>query len=604
MEQNQSKGTTFNKRKGIENTSGEELQLTTNYFKFKTYSNTGRTVFFKYSVDMIPDIPGDSVALRRKVWRCATLPVLENLGHTIFNNTMCYSAKCVNEPMILQTKVGETEYTVNVKLACQVTADDPESEALYKRFFSSLVRHEKLLTFRRNYFNTKMAKKIDGIEVWPGFNTTINRFSFGTLLNLNMIHRVLRPNTAYEEIMRIRNNTKNQMEVEIEIKNMFKGAVVLTRYNNDKTYIIDDVDFSKTPKTTFELKEGPLSFIEYYEKKYGREIKDKNQPMLVHIDKKKNNAIYLVPEFCFLTGLTDEMRSNFTLMKNLAQVTKPSAEQKLKEGIDLIESLLKSEKGIEESKKWNISIDPKPFEIKGRRLPAGNIVMATSKFDALVEDIDRKIQQQMLVQPVIKDIKVLVTNKDAELAQTFVNNLHLASSTFKYEINKPDVIQLATTNFREWETAIRTKTTPNTMMVVLILPGAKGKGQNYNELKRLLCTDCPIPSQVILSSTLKKDKGLRSVINKVLIQICAKVGGEPWAIDNLPFTDKPTMVMGIDVYQSKGDCYIGCSATFNQNFTKYFSTLKITTESGIVENIKSCVEESLANVSGLLTFLV
>ena len=57
----------------------------------------------------------------------------------------------------------------------------------------------------------------------------------------------------------------------------------------------------------------------------------------------------------------------------------------------------------------------------------------------------------------------------------------------------------------------------------------------YNDLKRLLFTDRPVPSQVVLVKTLN-GKGLRSICNKILVQICAKVGGIPWAIDRLPFT--------------------------------------------------------------------
>jgi len=128
---------------------------------------------------------------------------------------------------------------------------------------------------------------------------------------------------------------------------------------------------------------------------------------------------------------------------------------------------------------------------------------------------------------------------------------------------------------------------------VLILPGGKGKGINYNELKRLLKTDIPIPSQVILSSTLKKDKGLRSVINKVLIQICAKVGGETWGIDNLPFTNQPTMVIGIDTYQKRGINYIGCAASNNKNFSQFFTIIKEAPDSGIVTAIKESIYEAI-----------
>lgn len=43
------------------------------------------------------------------------------------------------------------------------------------------------------------------------------------------------------------------------------GMIVLTRYNN-KTYRITDVDFTITPKSTFETRTGPTTYIEYYKK--------------------------------------------------------------------------------------------------------------------------------------------------------------------------------------------------------------------------------------------------------------------------------------------------------------------------------------------------
>ena len=41
------------------------------------------------------------------------------------------------------------------------------------------------------------------------------------------------------------------------------GVTVLTRYNN-KTYRIDDIAWDKSPASTFETSEGPVSFIDYY----------------------------------------------------------------------------------------------------------------------------------------------------------------------------------------------------------------------------------------------------------------------------------------------------------------------------------------------------
>ncbi len=58
----------------------------------------------------------------------------------------------------------------------------------------------------------------------------------------------------------------------------------------------------------------------------------------------------------------------------------------------------------------------------------------------------------------------------------------------------------------------------------------------------------PIPSQMILSGTLRRGKNLTSIVSKILVQVSAKsAGGEPWVLENPPACDEPTMVCGIDV---------------------------------------------------------
>lgn len=57
-----------------------------------------------------------------------------------------------------------------------------------------------------------------------------------------------------------------------------------------------------------------------------------HQPLLVHIDKKKNNTekyIYLIPELCVMTGLSDYERRNRNLMQQIDSHVKPSATERL-----------------------------------------------------------------------------------------------------------------------------------------------------------------------------------------------------------------------------------------------------------------------------------
>ena len=63
--------------------------------------------------------------------------------------------------------------------------------------------------------------------------------------------------------------------------------------------------------------------VHFYRDQYGIKINDINQPMLISRPKQKDRQtgekreqlLCLIPELAYMTGLTDEMRANFKVMK-------------------------------------------------------------------------------------------------------------------------------------------------------------------------------------------------------------------------------------------------------------------------------------------------
>jgi aubergine-like protein len=111
--------------------------------------------------------------------------------------------------------------------------------------------------------------------------------------------------------------------------------------------------------------------------------------------------------------------------------------------------------------------------------------------------------------------------------------------------------------------------------VVFILPGQKMKGKCYSEIKRLLIKEIPVPSQVVLASTISKGKNLRSIATKILISMNAKMGGIPWSISDLPFFDRPTMICGLDTFSQRGKkTVMALVASVNKDANRYFSRVK------------------------------
>ena len=154
-------------------------------------------------------------------------------------------------------------------------------------------------------------------------------------------------------------------------------------------------------------------------------------------------------------------------------------------------------------------------------------------------------------------------------------------------MDKPEIIYIKGNRLNEWENVLGSLNR-NTKMVLCILGGAKGKGIFYNEIKRYLFARMSIPSQIILVSTIMKGKNLRSIINKVLMQICAKVGGEPWALDQMPFVDVPTCVVSIDFYDKGSRPVMAVVLSINKTFSRFCSVV-VEKDQRIEVNIKNAM---------------
>jgi len=131
------------------------------------------------------------------------------------------------------------------------------------------------------------------------------------------------------------------------------GATVVTRYNQ-KTYKIDRVDFAQSPESTFDKQGTQTSYREYFKTRYNEGINDSNQPLFINKDRRTGNEVALIPELCQLTGLTDAMRSDFRLMKDLAQIVHTNASAKINEIKNLMTHFKKNAKCVEKQKLWHL----------------------------------------------------------------------------------------------------------------------------------------------------------------------------------------------------------------------------------------------------------
>lgn len=92
------------------------------------------------------------------------------------------------------------------------------------------------------------------------------------LLQIDICSKVFRSYNMLEEI-----SGKNRDAVE-----GLQGQTVITRYGKIKTYRIERVDFSQTPKSTFyhRLKAQKITYGQYYQECYNLKVTQWNQPLV------------------------------------------------------------------------------------------------------------------------------------------------------------------------------------------------------------------------------------------------------------------------------------------------------------------------------------
>lgn len=387
----------------------KDLTIATNFFKFNL-SNTSSKTYFKYDVSFQPEIPGDAQKMRRQAVRKAKSQLEEKLGHFLFNSTMLYARENITDPIEVEIELDEQKYTIIVTWVQAVKNDSFEAQSVYKKYFFNMVNNLKYVQLKKNFFNPASARvlKEHNVEIWCGFNPTIALMENQVLLNLNVVNRVIRFETALEYLNKLNNSRDSNVKETIE--SAFKGLTVVTRYNGDKTYTIDSVDLDKNPTDSFETKDGKVTYIEYYQKKYNKKV-NPDQPLLVYKDR-KGEIIHLIPEYCYLTGLTEEMRANFQLMSKMAEITKGNPKIKVEESLSLLRSIKDNEMCKKDISRWGITVDEKPLVITGKKVDAGNLELGRRVTVDIenTQDLDRQIQKQMYSQPKINDWAVLLFN--------------------------------------------------------------------------------------------------------------------------------------------------------------------------------------------------
>ncbi|NXI49548.1 PIWL1 protein, partial [Chloroceryle aenea] len=590
-----------NTRKTIEHvqdsktgSSGSTIKLTANYFRL---TSRPQWALYQYHVDYNPEMEARRL-------RSALLFQHESL----IGKTHAFDGSILLLPKRLENKVNEvfsrTRNGEDVKITITLTNELPPSSPtclqFYNIIFRRLLKMLNLQQIGRNYYNPNDPIVIPNhrLMVWPGFTSSILQYEESIMLCVDVSHKVLRSETVLDSIYSLYYQVEEQRFKEA-CANELIGLVVLTKYNN-RTYRIDDIDWNASPRSTFRKSDGSeISYVDYYKKQYNQEITDLNQPVLISQFRKKSGNIMagpvvLIPELCFLTGLTEKMRNDFNMMKDLSVHTRLPPEKRQCQIGRLTDYIRKDDNVQKELRDWGLSFDSNLLSFTGRVVQGEKIFQSgkVSDYNPHFADWSKETRGAPLISSKPLDNWLLIyTRRNYDCASALLQNLFKVTPSMGIRMNKATMIEVDDKT-EAYLRALQQSVTPETKIVFCLL--SSSRKDKYDSIKKYLCTDCPIPSQCVLARTLSKPQTAMAVATKIALQMNCKMGGELWTVE-IPL--KQVMIVGIDCYHdtaSGKQSIAGFVASLNQTMTRWFSRCVVQGRGQeVVDGLKACLQTAL-----------
>ncbi|KAF0289633.1 Piwi-like protein Siwi [Amphibalanus amphitrite] len=285
--------------------------------------------------------------------------------------------RLVQELELLSVKESDGS---KVRILIKFTHEVPPMDHQFINIFNiitnqcmSLIGYTKLRKQDREFFDMKQAQSADRgqLEIWPGYGAAVNQFEHNVLMCVSVSHKVLRMDSVLNQLSSIQRQFPRDARAAAERRLL--GCIVMCRHNL-RMYKIDEIMWDKTPAAEFDYKGTRIPLAKYYQEKHNITV-SMDQPLLLSNPKRREmrqgqtEPFWLVPELCNMTGLSDEMRNNNNLMKELSGFLNMPPQQRAQKLHQFSTRLNSSEDVKSLLSFWGLKFSRELLKVNGRVLP-------------------------------------------------------------------------------------------------------------------------------------------------------------------------------------------------------------------------------------------
>ncbi|CAJ0920465.1 unnamed protein product, partial [Mesorhabditis belari] len=535
----------------------------------------------QYHVKFEPIV--DSKACREEM-----LKVIGIFDFVIFDGAMLYAPKAYKFQPSYVTPHPNTEENIKVsfKVTMEFGHDNPQALHVYDLLIRRCMKATGLISVARHFFDPRRNVSVDqyGIECWPGYFTATRLHDDGLMVCIENRWKVLRKDTVASQMVQILRRTGGVNErFWSECERLFANQTIITPYNH-RMYRLTRVEPEMHPSSTFTLGSGEeLTFAEYFQRQYNLQDIDMEQPLLVSEGKPKQpgeppQKTYLLPQFCRLTGITDDMRNNMSIMRAMSQVTRLTPEARLKMTQGWLEQVRENPELQRLFQAWEFELDGEIIHFPARVLPEERLYGARP--DGYVgqnAEWARFVKQNgNCVSKNLKDWILVAPNVGPhafEAANKFIAECRNLGTQLGMRINEPTCVSVNSPDPTDYNQVVKegvrraAEEGRKVEMVVIIL--VDDNKTRYDSMKKLVCHDVPDTYWSLYGR------------NQPAIRLDLPEDPSPdelqdgWCcMEDQNSGIKQALIMGYDLYAdstTRGKAAGACVSSFDQDFTSWYS---------------------------------
>ena len=573
----------------------------------------------QYAIHYEPIIADDNYPLKRRIIReirkdlTGEFEKFAQAGDTIFvfakNPKEKVSIEVTVDNVLYKVTFDRTSNSVNCRNINSKTRDNIKVKSFLESVIKNIfMANNHMVRFDdRSFYDYNNCSEFgkSGARVWSGYSTAVSITENGLFLRVNDKNKLITGKTAYEKMKEIGERFGNMRseDSQREIAEYFRGRTVIATYGNYRAYRIGEISFDRNINNTeFEIeKEGKKSKINiknYYKQQYKIDLRREDQPLLIEeVPKRRKNdqenapvIRYLIPELVYLTGI-DEL--NERDRADIIAKTKFKPDEKIKrieKGFSYLKNkekkrIKKKENSIELHSpdeirmEWGINISDKFVEVEAQCLPVPKLEFKDkTEVPQLRNGRFRQHEDYKPVEFDKNNCMLITFDKIAELAKIDCEEMMRAGKNLGVKFSWPKLEKIHTEKKGDDLLRELKKINYNDGKIIAIVVLDRYTKGLYPFIKDFLYTQSGLTSQFMLHDENPKGRKKQnmSYYSAVLNQMVVKSRGE---LFKMLFPDvisrQPSMIIGIDSTKTKEGMKYVLSASFNRNFNKFFTDIKV-----------------------------